>query len=215
VNISIYLYIIAISIIVGLVRFNELKPTFLKWMVPFLLLTLAVEITGLIMSRHDIYNLWMYNFFTSFEFVFYSLLYRAILANSFVKKIIVYAVIVYLVLFVINISFIQGFYKLHTITYRIGSIMAVTWCYLYFRQLMKSEIYIPVFRDPLFWISTGLLFFYAGFFFYMTAGDIVLYAHIPYNTLVWDVISDSLNALLYTCFLISFVCQKTIRTYSL
>lgn len=173
-NISIYLYILAIAIITGAFRYKKLYPQFIRWMVPFLALSLAVEITGLVMSKNGIQNLWMYNFFTSFEFVFYSLLFRKVLNSDFVKKIINYTVVAYLVLFLLNIIFVQGFTKYHTITYRIGSVMVVIWCYLYFRQLMRSAGYVSLFKEPLFWITTGLLFFYTGFFFYMSAADILL-----------------------------------------
>lgn len=211
-NISIYLYIIAIAVIVGAMRYNKLSPHYIKWMVPFLLLSLAVEITGLIMSRNNIQNLWMYNFFTCFEFVFYSLLFKQVLNGTGVKNVISYAVIVYVLLFLLNIFLVQGFTKYHTITYRIGSVMVVTWCYLYFRQLMRSGEYVQILKEPFFWISTGLIFFYAGFFFYMSAADLIMYQKLQVNTLVFKVISDSLNIILYTCFLISFLCRQTNNT---
>ena len=211
-HISLYLYILLAAIIVGII-YRQTQPQLLsKWVLPFLILTLAVEVTGLIMSIRKIENLWLYNFFTSFEFIFYSLIYRKIIENALIKKLILYSVFIYLILFIINISFIQGFYKYHTVTYRIGSVMIVFWCYLYFKQLMQSTAYTLLFRNPFFWISSGLMFFYAGFFFYMTAGDIILYAKIPYNDSIWFAISDTLNFLLYTCFLISFICRRNMRT---
>ena len=214
VNLSVYLYIVALSIIVGALRFRALQPKPVKWLVPFLFVTLAVEVTGMITSRMYIRNLWMFNMFTGSEFIFYSWFYLNILENQRVKKIIRYAMGIYPVLFLINIFWIEGFYRFHTITYRIGSVMIVVWVYLYFRQLMRSSSYSPVLRNPIFWISTGLLFFYAGFFFYMTAGSVLLYAKVPYNAFVFYIISDTLNALLYACFLISFVCQMNITNRS-
>lgn len=207
-NISYYLYIIAASIIIGMLRFRILQPKPVRWLVPFLAVTLAVELIGLITVRMRIRNLWMFNLFTACEFIFYSTFYLNVIENQWIKKTIRYAIIIYPLLFAINIFWIEGFfYRFHTITYRIGSVMVVVWAYLYFRDFMRSPTYIPVLRNPIFWISTGLLFFYAGFFFYMTAGSILIYARIPYNNLVFDTISDTLNALLYTCFLISFLCQ--------
>jgi hypothetical protein len=215
VNISFYLYIVALSIIVGALRFRSLEPKPVKWLVPFLCVTLAVELAGLITTRMNIRNLWMFNVFTCSEFVFYSWVYLNILENQRVKKLIRYAIVVYPLLFLINIFWIEGIYRFHTLTYRIGSVMIVVWAYLYFRQLMRSSSYSPVLRNPIFWISTGLLFFYAGFFFYMTAGSILIYAKGFYSKLVFDTISDTLNLLLYSCFLISFLCQMSITRKSL
>jgi len=213
-HISVYLYIIAISIIVGLVRFRALSPSLIRWFIPFLVATLAVEITGLVMWTHRLNNNKMYNIFTSIEFIFYSLLFRSVIEDSSIKKIILSAIFVYPILFLINTAFIQNFSHFHTITYRIGSIMVVTWCYLYFRQLMLSEKYISLFRNPLFWISTGLLFFYTGFFFWMSA-DVLFFVNVPVDGTLWFILSDTLNALLYTCFLISFLCQIKITKKSL
>lgn len=210
-HISFYLYIIPLCIVVGLVRFRTLNPPIIRWLLPFLIITLTVEISGLVLSVIHRRNHGLYNYFTSFEFIFYSLFYRAILENKRIKKIVLCAIIVYPVLFILNILFIQGMKGFHTITYRLGSVMVVTWCYLYFRQLMRSNTYVALFRDPLFWISTGLLFFYAGFFFWMSA-DILMYIDVPINATVWFILSDTLNAVLYSCFLISFVCQIKITT---
>lgn len=198
----------AAAIIAGSVRFRRLRPPLIRALVPFLALSLGVEITGLITARMNIWNLWMYNFFTCFEFLFYSYVYSKLLVNGKWVRIIRYSLVVYPLLFLVNIFFIEGFLKFHTITYRIGSVMVVTWCCLYFRQLMTSTDYTPVLRNPVFWISTGLLFFYTGFFFYMSAGYILLYTKLPVSRFVWAAISDTLNALLYSCFLISFLCQS-------
>ena len=213
-KISFYLYIVALSIIVGALRFRSLQPKPVRWLVPFLSATLVAEVAGLIMVRMSIQDLWIFNLFTCGEFVFYSFFYLNVLENQRVKKIIRYAIGFYLLLFLINIFWIEGFYRFHTITYRIGSVMIVVWAYLYFRQLMRSSAYSPVLRNPIFWISTGLLFFYTGFFFYMTAFNILLKAKVSTNAYVWYIISDTLNALLYTCFLISFVCQMNITNRS-
>jgi hypothetical protein len=208
-HISFYLYILAAAIIAGSVLLRRLRPAVLKWFVPFLTLTLIVEITGLITSRMNLKNLWMFNFFTCLEFLFYSYFYSKVLENPKWVRIIRVCMVIYPVLFLANIFWIEGFLRFHTITYRIGSVMIVTWCYLYFRQLMGSPGYISVFRNPVFWISTGLLFFYTGFFFYMSAGYILLYAQLSISRIVWNAISDTLNTLLYTSYLIAFLCQAT------
>lgn len=208
-NLSFYLYILAAATITGALRWRRLRPAILKLFVPFLTLSLAVEITGLVTSRMNIRNLWMFNFFTCFEFVFYSYIYSKLLENRNWVRIIRYCIVIYPCLFLGNILFIEGFFKFHTITYRIGSVMVVVWCYLYFKELMRSPGYTSVFRNPIFWISTGLLFFYTGFFFYMSAGYILLYTKLAINRFVWEAISGTLNTLLYTSFLISFVCQES------
>jgi hypothetical protein len=208
-DLDFYLYVLLIDLITGAILYRRLDPPILRWFVPFLALTLMVEVTGLITSRRNMHNLWMFNFFTCIEFLFYSYLYSTLLEQRKWVKVIRYSMIVYPVLFLINIFFIEGFLKFHTITYRIGSVMVVFWCYLYFRQLMLSPGYTSLFRNPIFWISTGLLFFYTGFFFYMSAAFILLYTH-P-DRIFWQALSDTLNTLLYGSFLIAFLCRLTVK----
>ncbi len=205
-HISFYLYIIAISIIVGLAFFKRLNPPVIRWFVPFLILTLAVEICGMWLRFHHTNNARLYNVFTSIEFMFYSLVFRQAVDNIRLKKVILYAAIIFPFLVLLNIIFLQPFTKFHTITFRAGSVMVITWCYLYFRQLMRSEEFAPLFKNPFFWISTGLLFFYAGSFFFMSS-DLLMYINLPYNSDFWFALNDTLNIILYTAFLISFVCQ--------
>jgi hypothetical protein len=208
--IDFYLYIMLIDVIVGVILYRRIHPSVLKIFVPFLALSLAVELTGLITSRMNLHNQWMFNFFTCIEFLFYSYIYSRLLEKKWVK-VIHYCMIAYPVLFLANVFFNQGVAHFHTITYLIGSVMVVFWCYLYFRQLMLSPHYTPVFRNPVFWISTGLLFFYTGFFFYMSAVDFLGWRDKTY----WHIISGTLNTLLYGCFLIAFLCRLSLKKMSL
>jgi hypothetical protein len=206
-GVDFYFYIIAAAVIAGIIRYRRIQPAAIRLFVPFLALSLLMEIIGMITSRRHLQNHWIFNFFTCFEFLFYSYIYSRLLEDPKWVRVVRYGMIVYPVLFLANIFFWEGFYHFHTVTYRVGSVMIVFWCYLFFRQLMRSEAFDSVFRIPAFWISTGLLFFYAGFFFYMSAAYILLYTKLVVDKVVWYAISGTLNAILYGCFLIAFLCQ--------
>jgi hypothetical protein len=206
-DLDFYFYIMAAGVVSGVVRYRRIYPVVLRLFVPFLALSLIMEIIGKIQVRMHVYNHWVFNFFTCFEFLFYSYIYSRLLESPKWARIIRYCMIIYPALFLANIFFVEGFHHFHTITYRVGSVMIVFWCYLYFRQLMRSEAFVPVFRIPAFWISTGLLFFYAGFFFYMSAGYILMYTRLVIDKIIWYAISDTLNGILYGCFLIALLCQ--------
>ena len=118
---------------------------------------------------------------------------------------------IFLVFTFINIFYIQGFRKFHTISYRVGAIMVVTWCYLYFRQLMQSSEQIILIKNPFFWISSGLLIFYPGFFFYFSAFDYIVYRKIKYSGELFTIISNTVNILLYSFFVIALLCPKKNR----
>ena len=203
------MFVLMAAFIAGAIRFPVLKPRLLRKLVPYLGLSFFMEWIGMATSRLNVENLWIFNFFTCFEFLFYSYIYRRLIEDPKWVRIIGWTMLGYLVVFLINIFFVEGFFKYHTITYRIGSVMVVFWCYLYLRQLMRMPAYISIFRNPFFWTTTGLLFFYTGFFFYMSAAFKLLYTRLHIEKVVFEAISGTLNVILYGCFLISFLCQRT------
>ncbi|HEV8287289.1 MAG TPA: hypothetical protein VGQ09_23435 [Chitinophagaceae bacterium] len=203
----VYQYIIIIAAIIGMVRFQCLHPYYIKWLVLLLILTIIAELfPAFKIIRFRGSNHWWFNIFTVIEFLAYSYIFSRAITNPKTITIIRWSIPGYFVIAIANIFFIQGFHKFHTISYRIGAIMIVVWCYLYFRQLLQSEQEIVLFKNPMFWISTGLLFFYLGFFVYMSAFDLIVYKKIGYNKELWRGISYSLNTLLYSCFLIALLC---------
>lgn len=211
-RIEIYHYIIALGMLIGFIRFKRLKPV-LKTLPCFLLLTLFVECANAFHLLPFLHysNHWYFNIFSTVEFLYYSFIFYQILEKTPLKKMIATIVVIFFVFTCINIFFIGSFYRFNTISYRAGAVMVVVWCLLYFRQLMQSTEQIILARNPFFWISTGLLFFYLGFFFIFCAFDYIAYKNIKYNGELWNIISDTLNFLLYSCFVIALICQEKSR----
>lgn len=214
-QLKIHQYLIVTAIIVGLIRYRRLSPSFLRLMIPFLLLSFFAEVIPrlkLIDFRGS--NHWWFNIFTVIEFLFYTYLFFRAIISSRLKRTMQAAMPVYLAIAAINIFFIQGFQKFHTISYRIGAIMIVVWCYLYFRQLLQQTTEMKLLRNGMFWIATGLLFFYLGFFLYMNAFDYIVYRNIDIKGKLFTAISDSLNILLYACFTTALLCSSNNKSYS-
>ncbi len=201
-------YIIFVSLIAGALFYKRLQPQYVRWLLPFLFLTLLIELN---INRQWIYfkgsTIWFYNIFTTIEFCFYFFLFSINLRKRRFRKLAFWFIPLYLAIAFLTIFFIQGTNHFHTISYRIASVVLVVFCYLFFKQLLDSGTETNVLRNPMFWIATGLLFFYTGFFFYFCAYDYVAYAKIPLNLQLWKIISRSLNILLYSFFLIAIVCN--------
>lgn len=203
-----FFYIIIATIIVGLLFYQKITPRYIRLFIPFLALTLFVEIAN---SYNWLWfkgpNLWFFNIFTIIEFIFYFFIFYFSIKNHKIKKLVLFSIPFYVLAACINIFFIQGIFNFHTISYRIASVMIIIYCYLYFRQLLKMDISINILRDPMFWICTGLLFFYSGFFFYFSAFEYIAYTKSVYNLTLWKILSRSLNILLYSSFFIALICN--------
>jgi hypothetical protein len=193
--------------VIGFIRINSL-PRLLRSMPFFLLITLFVEcVTPLKLIHFHGINHWLFNIFTPIEFLYYGYLFYHIIESPSKKVIIPLVFALFLLFTTINMFYIQGTKYFHTIPYRVGAVITITLCFFYFRQLMRSKGYINLVRNPFFWISTGLLFFYLGFFFYFSAFDYIGYDKLRVNMSLWSIISSTLNVLLYSNFLIALLCQ--------
>ena len=68
---NIYLLVQASSFLVCILLYKTLKNTHFKYFLPFLFITLSVELIGYWLITKGIRNYTLFNVFTTFEFVFY------------------------------------------------------------------------------------------------------------------------------------------------
>lgn len=209
-----YKWLLVLCLAVSILLFNKNRATYLKWLVPFFCLEVVAEFASpLGLFKNQSSNHWFFNLVSIIEFEFYFFLFIHALKSEFGKKFTRLLIIIFPVLCCLNFMFIQSFFTFHTITYRVGAILIVFLCFKYFEQLLKSTGLINLVSLPMFWIATGLLFFYTGFFIYMSAFDYIVYKKVSYSEMLWTIISDTLNAILYLSFLLSLLCHLQKKKY--
>jgi len=204
-----FLWFELLSFAISLAFVTKLRQAGLVLFVPFLLLT-NMEEWG---SLHGYFtfhgsNTWVVNIFTNIEFLFYSYLFYSSTKDASFKKRIKYIFAGYILLALINIFFIQKPENFHSYTYLLGSLMIIYYCCNFYYELIKTVQYINLARYPLFWIVSGLLFYYCGMFCYYIFYE--TYAR-HYFTIYWqlfNVLTNIFNILLYSCFSIAFLCQQ-------
>lgn len=213
---NLYLLVQASSFLVCLYLFKSLKNTELKYFLPFLFLTLTVELTGLWMIQHGIKNYLLFNIFTTFEFIFYAFLfYKHYRKNKF-KVLSLLFMPLYIIAVTINLIYFQGMEKFHTYTFLLGSFFIVVFCCLFFYESVLPEfLENTLTKQPFFWVCTGLLLFYLGsviinaLFEYLRTFDMQIEGKKIYGT-----INQSLNVILYSAFIFSFIlCRNNNKTY--
>jgi hypothetical protein len=204
-----YIYFIAVSFIASLSVFFIRKDNFsyLKFFAPFLMLTILAEAYCSYLWSNDKNNVELYNFFSTFEFCFYVFIISMLIKNARMRKIMRLSIIFYIPLATINILFIQGITRFHTITYSLGCLLVVSFCIYYFFELFRFPQSEKIIYNPAFWICSGLLFFYCcGFPLY---GLINIWSDISKLVVQnFDKIVTILNIFLYTLFTIAFLCSR-------
>jgi len=175
----------------------------------FLLITFIGEYYGVQSSARNQNNLLFYNLFTLFEFVFYLFFFWLICRGRKVKRMNFLIMICYLVITLINIFFYQGRHDFHSYTYILGCILVVVNAIQYFYFLFRLPESVSLARNPFFWIAIGLMFYYTcTFSLYGLTNFIIENGY--YNKL-FTTIGDILNILLYSLYIIAFLCSINLR----
>jgi hypothetical protein len=194
--------------------FKKGSPRYLKYFFPFLITTLLCDSLGWYISVVKGQNsLPVYNLFTAFEFLFYLWVIWNVIQAKTVKKILFYILIVYPVLAVVIILLIQKIHHFHSITYGLGCLLVIFFCIYYFFELFRVQHAIKLISEPAFWICTALLFFYCCTFPLFVATNFLdtIPVVIKRNA---KFILTLLNVLLYSLFIIAFLCKIKIRKSS-
>ncbi len=198
-----------ISLLVIIIFYKRLQPQWLRLFFYFLLLTLAVEIFSSMYSysfkksNHFIVNLYLPVIFSFYFLLFF----KAFKTKNF-KRIIGAAFLLYLLFFLYDILFFEGFYYFNIYSFCFGSILIVLCCLLYFMWLFASDDLINYFALPMFWISTGLLFFYVGNLVQVSLMKYIISNHLDPDGRIYQFIMVTLNLLLYGAFTVGFLCNR-------
>ena len=215
---SIDLYFQIISLLIVIFFYIKKRNKLLMYFVPFLFVTVSVELFGWWYLSKGVRNYVMYNLFTTIEFLFYSFLFYVHFKKSFLKKIILIFIPFFVFVVVLNMTFIQGLNKtFNTYTFLLGSFFIVIFCCCFFYEsVLPDKIDQQLSRQPFFWICCGLLIFYLGsviinaLFEYLRNNDLQ-----AEGIRIYGIINHSLNVILYTSFCIAFYLCRDNRKISL
>lgn len=195
--------------VVCLYKFDN-KP--LRLFIPFLLLIVAVDLTGLYIRKElSQVNTWLFNFSIPIEYLFYGFMIGSLCLTKSYKKIIFGCTAFFAVWVIINLFFLQGFINLNTNTLKAGSVLMIFFCGLGYVELFTNDNHHSLVKNPLFWICTGVLFFNTGEFIYFFFFDVFLKNGWDKTAKVFASINNKLVYVLYTCISIAIICSKKLE----
>ena len=126
------------------------------------------------------------------------------------KNVVLSFSVITLIVYFLDILVINGLYNFNTLTTTVGGFTVAVTTLLYFYQLIKGIEHSNLTKVPMFWISTGILFY--------SVGTIILfnyfhkYIHLPpsLRTSIWT-INSVLNILQNVLFTIGILCKQKNR----
>lgn len=208
----IYMSILSLCFLTGLINFKSfnlpIKITFL-----YVVITFVVEMLGfysLYLSPEKKVNTVLYNIYAPVSLLILSLFFYIIVDSVQIKKVILFLGLLF---GLIQVFFI--FKNLNTgYNFRVfmGAIVILSiYSIVFFRQILNSGD--SFFENPNFWIVTGILFFYTGYFFlsgfinYIATKDAVLARKL-------FTINHLLNIIYYSLITYGFICQRKLAKSS-
>jgi hypothetical protein len=109
-------------------------------------------------------NTIVYNVYIVLLVLYYTYIYTKATSTLRNKRVIVWISALYLTASIVNFSFIQGPFKLNTITYNIGMIGVVVLIFIFLYELLYHRPALNLFRFGMFWISIGIILYYSASF---------------------------------------------------
>jgi len=208
-----YLCFEVAAFLTAAVQFSKFKQTPFRYFVPYLLIIIVYEV-GSIFNWFSIdhRNLWITNITMTFSFLFYSIFLSRIIKTAAIVKWIRWAISFTVLCSVINAAFVQGFWKLDTITILLQFALIIIIGCIYFYELMNyTGEELVIIKLPQFWLNTGLLFFCLSEFLFFSSFAYMAYKGNYNYRLLFSVISNIASAILYSCLMVSFLCFSKTR----
>lgn len=201
------------ALLVCIILYHKLGNPY-KYFAPFLLLISTYELGNILgWFKINQSNIWSFNIYASFEFIFYSLLLYSLLKNKRHKSILFFALIITLLITVIYNVLFTTFNSFNPYSYILQSFIIITTCCKYFYYKIKNlQDEIPITSQPNFWLNTGLLFYYLGSFLFFASFSYISTLENSKYLILYRIVINVSNITLYFCLIKLFLCFKQTKT---
>lgn len=148
----------------------------LKLVAGYILFAGAIEFAAMLMGRYRLNNLPLLHLYTLVQFLLVALLYKPFLIHPITPRIWLLVVVVFGIGCIYNSLFIQTIWEFNGYARAAESLIIVSFVLWYFRQLLFTDQPVAPLHDiPMFWISTGMLFYFSAcFFVFLLSSDVLL-----------------------------------------
>lgn len=205
---NIYFLILWLSIIAGFIFIykNQLFSSY--FFIPFFHLGFfGVEKYGEYLVNHGHLNYWLFNYATTAQICFYTWFASSTYLEKKMYKKTLWINLFFVLIAIVNIVFFQGKKHFHTITYGLGSLIIIAACIYYYYELFLYPNDKKLFKQADFWVVTAILFFYVCGFPLFVLNNIY-FTKVAMS--IWPIIaaiSDCINILFYSLFIVAFLCK--------
>ncbi|HZV71021.1 MAG TPA: hypothetical protein VFG10_15810 [Saprospiraceae bacterium] len=200
-----------VAMVAGFVYWDKVKNTPWKWFPVYLFFIFLFESTGelLIYFSYDDIHLFMYDYIViPMQFIFLYTLFYLQDRNENSKKWLIFLSSVYFASLCFEKIFLTGANDwFNQFSYTIGVIGLVMLAIRYFDKLVHSESLLLFKSDMMFWVASGILFFYLGTLPFYGVPD-SLKGKMPHFMNMYWIATILLDMTMYILFTLGFIWKR-------
>ncbi|MDO7847983.1 hypothetical protein Q5H92_16580 [Hymenobacter sp. M29] len=172
--------------VVGAVRFRRLGST-LRYLVALIGWTLFMEVASRVLVAQQRSNLFLFPLDTLVEFGLLAGLYRRALWPSAVSRGLPAVAAVFALVSLLSYLEPAALLRFNTGQRFAESLLVLGLALLYFYKVIRELVIVHLQREPLFWISVGLLLYFAGNVFIFISSNYVMQHSSALSLRLWDI----------------------------
>jgi len=127
----------------------------------FLVAFLIDIILELMTTMGVVNNMPMIHLFIVINILFFTAIYYYAFFKPSVKKAVIVLAALALLIVVFNIIFVEGIWEYPSLSITVLSVLLICFSLAYFYQLLNRQEFIHIEKQGLFWINSGVLFYFA------------------------------------------------------
>ncbi|MGI9544257.1 MAG: hypothetical protein ACR2MX_13440 [Cyclobacteriaceae bacterium] len=134
-------------------------------MLLLLVISAVVEVTMFTLASYGNTNVFLIPLFMLIELPLITILYRKVFADSIWKRLIIFIPIAFAIFLVLNVLFGEGAKNLSSYIRSVEGLLIIGITLVWFYQAFNNTSIKAIHREPMFWVSSGFLIYFAGTFF--------------------------------------------------
>lgn len=179
----------------------------LRIMLWYCLVSLLAGLLGTILAHREINNHFVSHLFTPVQFSMFVYILSHWQPQALVRKIFIAAIFAFIIFWALGLFMLEDLRSFSTITRPVAAVLLVLASAVTLVQTVRTGN-LPLSRTPAFWISSGILIYFAGMSVLLSMSNMLLTASIQTLRLIWTPIQGTLHLTLNILFAIGFLCLR-------
>ena len=186
---------------------------FRRFSVPYKII--SIQVFGAALAEMICYILWWYKrnnlfvfpFFTLWEFEMISAFYFFLLKGAHIRRIILVLMTLFALLTIADIYIVNGLRHFNNYSRSVESIVVIGYTIGYFYKVLSEMVVEQPVKEPSFWISIAFLIYFSGSLFLFIFGDYIIHHSFKTYGIYWG-LHAIIMWILYSMIAIGLWCKS-------